>query len=102
VQVFYFPPSSANASATYANVTSQTVVQSWAPGITFTSPSIYLSFDHLSAYSTAHIPLSLCTFCDNYGCATVQQGGEQQGVGNRGQTIAGALLSKFHNTSECN
>ena len=50
VQLFYFPSKTTNGTQSH-NITASPVVQSYAPGITFTSPSIYLSFDYLSAIS---------------------------------------------------
>ncbi|KAK4892325.1 hypothetical protein LTR27_009159 [Elasticomyces elasticus] len=93
VQLFYFPPTTANGNATKSNAT---MVQSYAPGITFTSPSIYLSFDYLLASSSFPWVYSGCESCGRtgtgWGCtATVEDGG----VGNTGTgtTIDGYFLS---------
>jgi len=94
VQLFYFPSKTANAS-NGTSITTGPIVQSYAPGVTFTSPSIYLSFDYLSAMSEIGAKESACSSCGPNGCVTHAVGG-----GNareyRGTSIAGALLS------ECN
>ncbi|KAL9093975.1 MAG: hypothetical protein Q9165_003645 [Trypethelium subeluteriae] len=46
-QLFFFPPATQQSNSTATNM----VVQAFAPGITFTSPSVYLSFDALWASS---------------------------------------------------
>ncbi|KAF2235847.1 hypothetical protein EV356DRAFT_499513 [Viridothelium virens] len=48
VQLFFFPPATQQSNGTTTNM----VVQAFAPGVTFTSPSVYLSFDALWATST--------------------------------------------------
>jgi len=90
VQLFYFPSKTANAS-----ITAGPVVQSYAPGVTFTSPSIYLSFDYLSAMSEIGAKESVCSRCGANGCVTYGVGGGDARE-YRGTSIAGALLS------ECN
>ncbi|GAB1743940.1 hypothetical protein NU219Hw_g984t1 [Hortaea werneckii] len=93
VQVFYFPPKTANGSDVPASITSA-VVQEYAPGITFTSPSIYLSFDYLSGERLLPASHSICVTCgpEYEGCESYAVGGgnarEYQGT-----SIAGALLT---------
>ena len=98
VQLFYFPPKTANATDQVQNITAGPVVKSYAPGITFTSPSIYLSFDYLSAISGIAALESGCSSCDSNGCKAHMVGGGN-GISYAGTSIAGALLSECHCTS---
>ncbi|KAF2723330.1 hypothetical protein K431DRAFT_283135 [Polychaeton citri CBS 116435] len=85
VQVFYFP-------LLLTNVTTGKVVYSYAPNITFTSPSIYLSFDWLSATSSLGALESACSSCGYNGCvATAVGGGDGYSVA--GTSIGGALIT---------
>ena len=103
VQLFYFPPKTTGASPPSENSNLPAMVQSYAPGITFTSPSIYLSFDYLKAYSTT---ASLGTICRHCEFADAPAGRfsitrdvfDKVGLGAQttGTTIACAILSKLH------
>ncbi|KAI7161833.1 hypothetical protein KC349_g2551 [Hortaea werneckii] len=93
VQVFYFPPKTANGSDVPTSITSA-VVQEYAPGITFTSPSIYLSFDYLSGQRLLPASQSICVTCgpEYEGCETYGVGGGNA-LKYQGTSIAGALLT---------
>ncbi|KAK3615509.1 hypothetical protein LTR56_026551 [Elasticomyces elasticus] len=92
VQLFFFPPQTANGTA----APNATVVQSYAPGITFTSPSIYMSFDYLSASSGVAAMEWACSQCgslsNGWGCEASAVGGGN-GKQIKGTSTAGALLS---------
>ncbi|KAK5687742.1 hypothetical protein LTS10_001882 [Elasticomyces elasticus] len=92
VQLFFFPPRTANGTA----APNATVVQSYAPGITFTSPSIYMSFDYLSASSGVAAMEWACSQCgslsNGWGCEASAVGGGN-GKQIKGTSTAGALLS---------
>ncbi|KXL41603.1 MAG: hypothetical protein FE78DRAFT_519069 [Acidomyces sp. 'richmondensis'] len=94
VQLFYFPPKTENFGSQGRNGTSLSyaVVQSYAPGITFTSPSIYLSFDYLSAMSTLGAEESACSSCGWNGCMAMAVGGGDA-YQTMGTSISGALLT---------
>ncbi|KAI7278804.1 hypothetical protein KC345_g5762 [Hortaea werneckii] len=93
VKVFYFPPQTANGSDVPTSITSP-VVQEYAPGITFTSPSIYLSFDYLSGHRLLPATQSTCVTCgpEYEGCMTYGVGGGNA-LEYQGTSIAGALLT---------
>ncbi|KAI6855073.1 hypothetical protein KC323_g8517 [Hortaea werneckii] len=93
VKVFYFPPQTANGSDVPTSITSP-VVQEYAPGITFTSPSIYLSFDYLSGQRLLPATQSTCVTCgpEYEGCVTYGVGGGNA-LEYQGTSIAGALLT---------
>ncbi|KAI7368704.1 hypothetical protein KC354_g2486 [Hortaea werneckii] len=93
VQVFYFPPNTANGSDVPTSITSA-VVQEYAPGITFTSPSIYLSFDYLSGQRLLPASQSTCVTCgpEYEGCETYGVGGGNA-LEYQGTSIAGTLLT---------
>lgn len=93
VQVFYFPPNTVNGSDAPTSITSP-VVQEYAPGITFTSPSIYLSFDYLSGQRLLPASQSTCVTCgpEYEGCETYGVGGGNA-LQYQGTSIAGALLT---------
>ncbi|KAK3657604.1 hypothetical protein LTR56_002379 [Elasticomyces elasticus] len=92
VQLFFFPPRTVNGTA----APNATVVQSYAPGITFTSPSIYMSFDYLSASSGVAAMEWACSQCgslsNGWGCEASAVGGGN-GKQIKGTSTAGALLS---------
>ncbi|KAI6824909.1 hypothetical protein KC332_g8285 [Hortaea werneckii] len=93
VKVFYFPPQTANGSDVPTSITFP-VVQEYAPGITFTSPSIYLSFDYLSGQRLLPATQSTCVTCgpEYEGCVTYGVGGGNA-LEYQGTSIAGALLT---------
>ncbi|KAI6790802.1 hypothetical protein KC361_g7698 [Hortaea werneckii] len=93
VKVFYFPPQTANGSDVPTSITSP-VVQEYAPGTTFTSPSIYLSFDYLSGQRLLPATQSTCVTCgpEYGGCVTYGLGGGNA-LEYQGTSIAGALLT---------
>lgn len=94
VRLFYFPPQTTNDTGPYANTTAPpTVVQSYAPGITFTSPSVYLSFNSLQAFSILQPWTSSCLACGTTGCSQSWSYG-QSSYSPIGTPITGALLSK--------
>ncbi|KAI9685107.1 MAG: hypothetical protein M1820_010839, partial [Bogoriella megaspora] len=85
VEVFFFPPGTAPSNGT--------VVQSYAPGVTFTSPSVYLSFDALWAYSTL---VGADKFCSSYTDGIHVSGyglGAAVGLSRAGPTRSNILLS---------
>lgn len=68
--LFYFPESvGANKDSIDS---SALVIHSYAPGITFTSPSVYVSFDSITAVSERKLPGSACSFCDYRSCVTTR------------------------------
>ncbi|SMR41491.1 unnamed protein product [Zymoseptoria tritici ST99CH_1E4] len=88
VELFYFPSRTDDGPEPTAPPT-----YSYAPGVTFTSPSIYLSFDYLSGLR--FIPNTVnpyCTTCDERGCRTAGVGGGDQ-TASEGTTIAGRILT---------
>lgn len=89
VELFYFPSRTAGEPEPTTPVTVE-----YKPGTTFTSPSIYLSFDFISA--TRHIPISVASFsasCGLQGCVTAGVGGGEY-ISNEGSVISGQILSK--------
>lgn len=99
VRLFYFPPQTANTSGIYHNATASKVVQSYKGNITFTSPSIYLSFDYLSATSTRGAGGTSCLVCDLTSCSTSETITWATNV-IMGSTLTGALLSTYF-TAQC-
>lgn len=86
VELFYFP------SRTDQPTTP--VTYEYKPGTTFTSPSIYLSFDYISA--TRYIPLSVASYsisCGYSGCVTAGVGGGDE-ISSEGSVISGQILSE--------
>ncbi|KAK4955553.1 hypothetical protein LTR10_006492 [Elasticomyces elasticus] len=95
VQLFYFPPQTSNGSAPIINAT---VVQSYAPGITFTSPSLYMSLDYLSGTMEALPEPTHCTSCWRIGtsvsCTEYDTGGASDiNADLIGTIISGVILS---------
>jgi hypothetical protein len=89
VELFYFPSRTDGAPEPTAPPT-----YSYAPGVTFTSPSIYLSFDYLSGLR--NIPNTVqpvCVTCNQKGCNTNALGGGDA-TAYEGTTITGRILSK--------
>ncbi|KAM3422086.1 hypothetical protein BST61_g2462 [Cercospora zeina] len=95
VKLFYFPTQSTtptqDPSATITKPPE--VIYEYAPGTTFTSPSIYLKFDYLSAERVVNADDAIyCTECDQTGCTTSGvDGGQSRKV--EGTSIAGQLIS---------
>ena len=70
------------------------MIYSWAPGVTFTSPSVYLSFDYLSAERIINNNNDYrCTTCDQAGCRQAAVDGGQE-IKSEGTSIPGQLISK--------
>lgn len=67
VELYYFPPQTAIATEPKPGITTS-VIYSFAPNITFTSPSIYLSFDYLTAFSYPPQEAGKCTRCSSGFC----------------------------------
>ena len=94
VQIFYWPPK--NVSNLQINAT---VTQSYAPGVTFTSPSIYMSFDYLAAIVLLPGSAMACTACGKFpdgsgwGCASTTTD-DGDGLMTAGTSTTGVLLSK--------
>lgn len=65
VQLFYFPPQTQQHS-TEEPITEPEVVTS--DNVTFTSPTIYLSFDYLTAFTLHSVPQVTCTSCRWQSC----------------------------------
>lgn len=90
VELFYFPSRTAGEPEP-----TTPVIYEYKKGTTFTSPSIYLSFDYISA--TRYIPQSIDSYyesCDLDGCTTMAVGGGNA-VGNEGSVISGQILSEY-------
>lgn len=90
VELFYFPSRTDGEPAPTTPVT-----YVYKEGTTFTSPSIYLSFDFISA--TRHIPISVDSYtisCGLKGCLTQGVGGGES-LENEGTMISGRILSKY-------
>jgi len=88
VELLYFPSRTAGEPEPTTPVTYE-----YKPGTTFTSPSIYLSFDYISA--TRYIPISVASFsvsCGLNGCVTAGVGGGDY-VSNEGSVISGQILT---------
>jgi len=96
-KLFYFPTKTAGAAATATGdrgTITPTVVHSYAPGVTFTSPSVYLSFDTLSALSIVAGREYACTSCGWNGCqASAVGGGDALEL--IGTSTTGALLGEY-------
>ncbi|KAI5361526.1 hypothetical protein Slin14017_G082590 [Septoria linicola] len=100
VQLFYFPtqtitadadPTSSDALATIT--TPPAVIYEYAPGTTFTSPSIYLKFDYLSAERLSQgNDAAVCSVCDKLGCRQqAVDGGQEWSI--EGTSIEGQIVS---------
>jgi hypothetical protein len=93
VELFYFPSQTDGAPEPTAPPT-----YVYAPGTTFTSPSIYLSFDYLSGLR--NIPgtvVNFCKTCDQGGCREMAAGAADS-TSIEGTTVAGRILSKCPRT----
>ncbi|GIZ38563.1 hypothetical protein CKM354_000197900 [Cercospora kikuchii] len=95
VQLFYFPTQSTTPTIEPSGTITQppAVVYEYAPGTTFTSPSIYLKFDYLSAERGIYANDALyCTTCNEKGCVTQGVDGGQA-IKYEGTSIKGQLVS---------
>lgn len=93
VELFYFPSTTEGQPQPTTPVTYE-----YKEGTTFTSPSIYLSFDYIKA--TRYVPLSVDSYqvtCGEKGCRTQAVGGGNE-IEDEGTTISGQILSKCHLT----
>ena len=97
VKLFYFPSQTTTSTETVnvsATITAPPkVVYEYAPGTTFTSPSIYLKFDYLSAERLSQgNDAVICSVCDKNGCReTGVDGGQERNV--EGTSIEGQLVT---------
>lgn len=98
VQLFYFPEETSFAAldgqdASAPLTTPPPLVYEYAPGTTFTSPSVYLKFDYLSAERLSNNNYnSICVTCGQQGCVTgAVDGGIQRSK--EGTSIAGQLVT---------
>lgn len=66
VQLFYFEPTTSKAHASVTDI----VVHTFAPGTTFSSPSIYLLFNNLTAAAAYYGVDRYCTTCAYGNCVT--------------------------------
>ncbi|CAK3817613.1 Hypothetical predicted protein [Lecanosticta acicola] len=93
VRLFYFPTQTFNASIASPAPTAPPLVYSFAPGTTFTSPSVYLSFDYLSGQRLIQSNgNSYCTTCNQQGCQQMAVDGGL-GIKKEGTTIPGQLIT---------
>ncbi|KAL9080632.1 MAG: hypothetical protein Q9157_000608, partial [Trypethelium eluteriae] len=84
VQLCFFPPATQQSNSTDTKM----VVQAFAPGVTFTSPSVYLSFDALSAISTYY-------GTENTNCSSYPDGISRD-VNMNGGGVAFSSVGKTH------
>lgn len=87
-KLFYFP--------SFADSPGMVVYHSYADGITFTAPSIYLSFDYLAATSMGPFMGSGCSMC-NYGACEGLDGGFQSMIP-VGTTMSNQLIGRSPRT----
>lgn len=69
--LYYFPPG-IRATGTDADKTPFGASHSYAPGVTFTYPSAYLSFDYITAAVELEHPRTVCPYCNYGSCGTTR------------------------------
>lgn len=67
VQLYYFPPETRPSESSRSSYTTPEVV-TWDSNITFTSPSVYLSFDYLAASTWRQTQWTGFTYCRGGTC----------------------------------
>jgi hypothetical protein len=94
VRLFYFPSATAVVGNNTVNGSrGETVVYSFAPNITFTSPSVYLSFDYLTAGGTFFGGDEMMSSCGTDGCFGSGLGGAMGETA--GSSVTGAIVSTY-------